>query len=363
VTVELLGKNVVVMGLGKSGRAAAELAASRGAEVVGVDLRADLPPLPGVSLQLGPHRRDTFLSADVVVVSPGVPMTQPDLWAAARNGADVVGELAFALRYLEVPVAAVTGTNGKSTVTWFVGQLLNGAGINAFVGGNLGTPLSSAVSKDWDALVVEVSSYQMEWPGRWSPEIAVVLNLTPDHLGRHGTMDNYGASKCRLFRYMDEEKLAAIPASDERLARLADHAGGGQRIWLGAHPGVVMDGRCAHIRLPECGSGGLSVVDVTLSLDDFRVPGAHNLANAGVAAMIAPSSHGTGGRDRWGLVDKRLQGHQHRRSASGNGGARSPGGGAPGRAGEGQRLRPIRLFSATPSGGDHLRRVWECHRR
>lgn len=279
MTLALSGKKVVVMGLGKSGRAAATLAARLGGDVVGVDLRTGLPPIEGVALELGPHRRQTFLSADVLVVSPGIPMTQSDLWAAAKNGADVVGELAFALRFIDIPVAAVTGTNGKSTVTWFAGQLLNHAGIRAFAGGNLGTPLSTAVGKDYEVLVVEVSSYQMEWPGRWCPEIAVVLNLTPDHLGRHGNMDTYGGAKCRLFRWMSLNQLAMIPMDDPRLRRLADAAGGGQRVWLGAHPGVIVEGRTARIRVPG--------IEADLSLDGFQVPGAHNLGNAAVAALIA----------------------------------------------------------------------------
>ena len=272
-------KTTVVMGLGRSGRAAAELLVRQGHRVVGVDLNPDVPPIPGVELELGPHRRSTFVSAERVVVSPGIPARQADLVAAREAGVEVVGELGFAARSLTAPMVAITGTNGKSTVTWFIGQILRAAGLRTFVGGNLGNPLSNAVGHPWDALVVEVSSYQLELPGGLRPKVGVVLNLTPDHLARHGDMEGYARAKTTLFAQMHETDLAVLPAGDSRLASAAPVAGA--RAWLGATPGVMRTGDRIRVVLPTLG------VDCELDLSGLTVPGAHNRDNAATAAMAA----------------------------------------------------------------------------
>lgn len=270
----LAGRRVLVVGLARSGRAAARLARDQGARVVAVDLRTGLDPIDGVVLELGPHRRERFVEADTIVVSPGIPAAQADVAWAIAAGKDVVGELGFGLRFLSQPVIAISGTNGKSTTTHFTGQLMRAAGFRPFVGGNLGTPLCEAAG-DEDSLVLEVSSYQLELPGELKPRVAVILNLTPDHLGRHGSMEGYAVAKARMFDRMDPDDLAILPAGDERLIRPTDATRG----WLGAHPGVVRTGRTVAIELP-----GRSV---RLSLDGFAVPGDHNLDNAATAALLA----------------------------------------------------------------------------
>lgn len=286
---ELAGQRVLVTGLARSGRSAAILARDRGARVVAIDLRTGLDPIDRVVLELGPHRRERFEEADTIVVSPGIPLTQPDLAWALAAGKDVVGELGFALRFLEpgpaLPVIGITGTNGKSTVTHFTGQLMRAAGYQPFVGGNLGTPVCEAASAiasgeaAYDALVLEVSSYQLELAGTLAPRAGVILNLTPDHLARHGTMQGYAAAKARLFANMGPDDLAVIPADDPVIA--AACAGmPGTRAWLGGAPGVVRSERTARIALP-------GRPPMALSLDAFTVPGAHNLDNAATAALLA----------------------------------------------------------------------------
>jgi UDP-N-acetylmuramoylalanine--D-glutamate ligase len=280
VTVGALsGRKVLVVGLARSGRAAARLAHRHGARVVGVDLRIGLEPIDGVMLELGPHRRERFEDADTIVVSPGIPLSQPDLAWAIAAGKDVIGEVGFALRFLTQPVVAITGTNGKSTTTSFTGQLLAACGFRPFVGGNLGTPLCEAALDHaaYDVLVVEVSSYQLELAGALAPIAGVILNLTPDHLGRHGTMEGYAAAKARLFQHLAPADWAIVPKDDGLLTAAAGLRG--TRLWLGDLPGVVRDGRTVRVHTPEH--------DLTLSLDGFRVPGAHNLDNAAVAALLA----------------------------------------------------------------------------
>lgn len=278
-----MSARVLVMGLGRSGQAAARLAARDGCDVVGVDLRVDLPPIDGVRLELGPHRRQTFLDADRIVVSPGIPSTQPDLSAALDAGVEVIGELGFAAEHLTQPAVAITGTNGKSTVTWFTGQLLRAAGFHPFVGGNLGNPLCEAALSDepYDVLAVEVSSYQLERPGNFSPRSGVILNLTPDHLARHGDLDGYARAKTRLFDRMTPAELAILPAGDERLLRAAPNRG--TRAWVGDLPGVTRADDTIRVSVPSHG------LDATLGLSGFAIPGSHNRDNAAVAALLALS--------------------------------------------------------------------------
>lgn len=268
------------MGLGRSGQAAARLASRHGARVLGVDLRPDVPPIDGVDVELGPHRAQAFEEADLIVVSPGIPPGVPLLRDAVAKGTPVVGELAFADSFLEAPTIAVTGTNGKSTVTWFVHQLLEHAGMPGFVGGNLGNPLSNAALAELPParVVVEVSSYQLELPGSFCPNVGVILNLTPDHLARHGTMEAYGAAKGRLFERMGGEQWAILPHGDGLLETVGNRHGG-QRAWLGAHPGVIRTRELVDIRVGD--------THTQLSLAGFKVPGAHNLGNAACAALCA----------------------------------------------------------------------------
>ncbi len=278
---DLAGKKVLVVGLGRSGRGAAQLARQHGARVVGVDLRIGLDPIDGVVLELGPHRRERFLWADLIVVSPGVPPTAPDLVAARQAGVPMVGELALAWSFLDdVPSIGITGTNGKSTVTHFTGQLLRLAGMEAFVGGNLGTPLSDAALSPLrpEALVVEVSSYQLELPGGIAPDVGVVLNLTPDHLARHGDMDGYARAKTELFRRQGPRQWAVLPHGEERLVRAMPETRA-RRGWLGAHPGVVRDGDRAVVDLGEG--------EVVYDLAGLQVLGEHNKDNAATAALLA----------------------------------------------------------------------------
>ena len=273
----LADRRVLVVGLARSGRAAAALCRDRGAHVTCVDLRTDLEPVPGCTLRLGPHRREDFLDSELIVLSPGVPPSQPDVAAARATGIPVIGEFGLAASFLTAPVIAVTGTNGKSTVTHFVGQWLESLGRNVFVGGNLGRPLSEAVDEAYDVIVAEVSSYQLETVGAFSPVSAAVLNLAPDHLARHKTMEAYGAVKCSLFELMSPDAPAVLPAGDALLQRLAADTGGG-RLWLGELPGAVVEDDGIVF--------GWGDQEHRLSLSGFSVPGRHNRWNAAAAALL-----------------------------------------------------------------------------
>jgi len=306
VSTDLAGRRVLVVGMARSGRAAAALCAREGAVVSCTDLSAGIEPVPGCRMVLGRHERSDFVNADLIVLSPGVPSWQPDLQAAVAAGVPVVGELALAAERIAAPLVAVTGTNGKSTVTHFTGQLLEGAGSRCFVGGNIGRPLCEAVDGGaWDHVVAEISSYQLEWPGSLSPAAAVVLNLTPDHLGRHGTMECYGDTKCRVFDAMAPGAAAVLPVDAPQLTALAGERGG-RRLWVGAHPGVVMAGDRV---LWDSGDGRSAEV----SLAGLAVPGDHNRWNAAVALLLALEV----GADPARLHPRRLQALAHRMEAVG----------------------------------------------
>lgn len=278
--MNLEGKRVIVVGLGVSGRAAARLAVAKGATVIGADLSQDIEPIEGVELVLGPHPAGLFQRADLLVLSPGVPPEKLNLKAARAAGVAIMGELGFAASFVSAPMIGITGTNGKSTVTSFVAQLAAEAGLDVFSGGNLGNPLSSAVlsGENYDVVVVEVSSYQLEYPAMFHPHAAVVLNLSPDHLARHGDMETYASTKCRIFKEMTSSDFAILPAHDESLVAVA-RGSGGERLWMGKHPGVILQDSGFSIQLRNGRRG-------EFELGRFVLDGVHNRENAAVATLL-----------------------------------------------------------------------------
>lgn len=260
---------VTVLGAGRSGQAAAELALAQGArEVVLTDLNAEAPLYKGPHAErvrhvYGVHDEVDLTQTDLVVLSPGIPARAAPVKLAQAAGVEVIGELGFAARYLSKtqPVLAITGTNGKSTVTHFLAQILEAAGMKTFAGGNLGTPLSAAVGQGFQVLAVEVSSYQLELPGDFSPWASVILNLTPDHLARHGDMAGYAQAKARIFDGLRPSGLAGMPHQEDLESAAQDKPG--RRVWL-------------------------DDVDVDQPvLDSLRILGRHNRWNAAVAMLLA----------------------------------------------------------------------------
>jgi UDP-N-acetylmuramoylalanine--D-glutamate ligase len=224
------GQRVVVVGAARSGIAAAELLASRGADVILTDLRPALEPAQdiklreaGVQLELGGHRAETLRGADLIVLSPGVSPTQPDVAAARAADIPVIGELELASRWLRGRIVAVTGTKGKSTTTTLIGRMLEAAGMQVLVGGNIGVPLSAQVARSTPDVihVVEASSFQLEMTEQFRPEIAVLLNFSPDHLDRHATVEEYAEAKQRIFANQREQDWAVINIDDPEAVRLA----------------------------------------------------------------------------------------------------------------------------------------------
>lgn len=287
---ELHGKRVLVVGLGKSGVAAALLCAARGAHVVANDLR-DEASLgiervralrdAGCELALGHHDEALFSSVERIVVSPGVPAL-PALAVAAAKGIPIASEIELASWFVASEVVVgITGTNGKSTVTTLVGEMLARSGRPTFVGGNLGTPLVDVVGSDaarpGGAVVVELSSFQLERVERFRAHIAVLLNVTDDHLDRHGTLAAYAAAKARVFHGQRRGDHAVIPTGDSVVEALACaaastvHHFGGKDGEVRVEDGAIVD--------PTSG--------LRVALTELHLRGAHNAMNACAAALAA----------------------------------------------------------------------------
>jgi UDP-N-acetylmuramoylalanine--D-glutamate ligase len=224
------GQHVTVVGAARSGVAAALLLAQRDARVTLTEGAAELDRATaeqlraaGVALELGGHRLDTFTSADLLVLSPGVPLDQPTVAAAREAGVPVMGEIELASRWLAGRIVAITGTKGKSTTTTLTGRMFMAGGLKTLVGGNIGTPLSSQVAASTTETfhIVEVSSFQLETTETFHPWIAVLLNLSSDHLDRHGSMDVYGAAKAKIFANQTADDWAVINADDPQTLALA----------------------------------------------------------------------------------------------------------------------------------------------
>src|SRR5262249_19967522 len=225
------GQRVVVVGAARSGVAAAELLASRGAEGVLTDTRSALDEEArlreaGVKLELGGHRRETLVDADLIVLSPGVPPTQPDVMAARDADVAVIGELELAFRWLRGRVVAITGTKGKSTTTTLIGRMLEAGGVKTMVGGNIGVPLSAQVEQSTPDMVhvVEASSFQLEMTELFHPMVAVLLNFSPDHLDRHASVEEYAEAKARIFLNQGPQDWVVVNVDDPEAVRLASRS-------------------------------------------------------------------------------------------------------------------------------------------
>jgi UDP-N-acetylmuramoylalanine--D-glutamate ligase len=283
------GKHVVVAGGGRSGLAAAELLRSRGARVTIADLApalagADALRAAGIDVVLGPHAAPLFQHADLVVLSPGVPPDQDAFALARAAGVPVIGEVELASRWLQGRVIAITGTKGKSTTTTLTARMLQEAGMRVTAGGNLGAALSGQVARTApDALhVVEVSSFQLETTDTFHPWIAVLLNLSADHLDRHRTFEAYAAAKQRIFSNQSADDWAVVNADDPAALALA-RAGRARRFDFGLDArvidGITVEGPAIVRR--EAGRGA-----PLLPLTAVQLPGRHLLADVLAATAV-----------------------------------------------------------------------------
>ena len=312
--MELKNKRVLVVGLGKSGLSAAMFLRGKGAQVTVSDTRSaaalakEIPALleAGIMVEAGGHGLLTFRRQDLIVVSPGVPMDTPEVKQVKAMGMPVIGELELASRYLQGGVVAITGSNGKTTTTTLVGKILKEAGLPTLVGGNIGLPVIDLVGESTSETVsvLEVSSFQLETVEEFHPRIAVILNITPDHLDRHGSFENYVAAKERIFaRQAAGDSL--VLNGDDRVVQGAAARAKSDVYWFSATKVVrrgtfVRDGVVAWVEK----EGG--VTEPVLPVSEIPLKGAHNVENVLAAVCVARLVGGFGGEHTG--VGRELQG-------------------------------------------------------
>jgi len=289
---QLDGKRVLVVGLARTGIASALFCAARGARVTATEDQPEAKVAEaaaklraaGVTLELGGHKMETIPAQDLIVPSPGVSYDSPLLTAARAKGIPVWSEIELAWRFLRGRLVAITGSNGKTTTTALTGHLLETAGIPTLVGGNIGTPLISRVdaSSEASVTVAEVSSFQLENIAGFRPDVAVLLNLTPDHLDRHASMEEYARAKARIFENQTEADAAVVNADDAQLAGLVPARP--RRIGFSRSAPVAAG---AYLRGDEIVFRHGSTEAVLLRRSDIGLRGEHNVENVLAAAAAA----------------------------------------------------------------------------
>jgi UDP-N-acetylmuramoylalanine--D-glutamate ligase len=300
----------LVVGLGATGLSCARFLAKQGVEVAVTDSREQPPAvaairgeLPDVALFLGGFDADIFARAERIVVSPGVPLREPLIAAARRRGVEVVGDIELFARMVEAPVIAITGSNGKSTVTTLVGEMARQAGRQVRVGGNLGTPALDLIEDvEPDLYVLELSSFQLESVTSLHCLAATVLNISPDHLDRYASLDEYARAKQQVYV---GAQLQVINRDDVRAAALAVQGAPRVSFGLGEPDGD-------NFGVVDTGAGAWIVrgSERWMPVAHLRIAGRHNLANALAALALADAA----GLDRQAMLQvlREFQGLPHR---------------------------------------------------
>jgi UDP-N-acetylmuramoylalanine--D-glutamate ligase len=292
--MDLKGKKVLVVGLGKSGLAAALFLRRRGALVTVSDVRSaealakEIPALieAGIMVESGGHGLLTFRRQDLIVVSPGVPLDTPELAQVKHFGLPVIGELELAARFLKGHTLAVTGSNGKTTTTTLLGEILKAGGLPTLVGGNIGLPVVALIDDSTEATwsVLEVSSFQLETTVQFHPEIAVILNITPDHLDRHGSFENYCAAKERIFAQQTAEDFLVLNADNTPCVAAAARSAAKVYWFSIEHPvsqgAWLENGFVVYRAAPD------AATEIVMPLSGIPLKGAHNIENV-LAAVVA----------------------------------------------------------------------------
>ncbi|HUR36925.1 MAG TPA: UDP-N-acetylmuramoyl-L-alanine--D-glutamate ligase [Terriglobales bacterium] len=329
--MELKNQRVLVVGLGKSGVSAATFLQSRGARVTVSDSKAeaelgkDIPALldRGIVVETGAHGERTFRDQDLIVVSPGIPIDAPQLQQARAAGVKIIGEVELAACFLRGQMIAITGSNGKTTTTSLCGEILEKAGNQTQVGGNIGRPVTDLIDESsadtWS--VLEISSFQLETIDTFRPKIAVILNITPDHLDRHGDFATYTAAKARIFENQTADDCAVLNADDTTCVEISKKVKS-DVFWFGMpksenHPG------------PEQGSFVRAATIFWRSRDgketeimpteEISLKGRHNLENVLAAVCVGMLSGCTPAQIRKGVREFKAVEHRLELVATVNG--------------------------------------------
>ena len=312
--MQLKDKNIVVVGLGRTGLASARFLHQKGARVLVADT-ADETQLAdsvrtlremGVALELGPHRINSFQNADLIVVSPGVSHTIEPIEQAKSRGIPLMSEVELASKFIQEPIVAVTGTNGKTTTTELLGQMLKNSGISVFVGGNIGNPLIEYVAggQKKQVVVAEISSFQLDTIDSFRPKVSVLLNITADHLDRYPDFEAYADSKIRIFNNQQPDDVAVLNGSDP-LIRAKTKEIKSQRLFFPAieanEQGAVLNGKKIILNLTKLEKIHPEIRNLKsairnrgyLDIAKIRLRGRHNFENACAASLAALAAGAT----------------------------------------------------------------------
>ncbi|MFN8367794.1 MAG: UDP-N-acetylmuramoyl-L-alanine--D-glutamate ligase [Candidatus Kapaibacterium sp.] len=285
--------NYTVLGAAKSGLAAAELAQQLGENVFVSEYKSaeqsknavDFLSSRNIESEFGGHTSKALSNCECIIVSPGIKPTTPIILEAESKGIPIISELEFASRYTSNPIIAITGTNGKTTTTALTEYVINQSGKKAVACGNIGTPLSSLVrSLDKDTIIVaETSSYQLDRIDTFRPKVAVILNITPDHIEYHGNVDNYIAAKWKIFKNQTASDVLLLCADDAIAANAASKTNATVQFFSAKHP--VQHGM-------YCADGNVIVAsqhkeEILMRYNELRLPGVHNAYNSMAAALSA----------------------------------------------------------------------------
>ena len=290
--MELGGKTVLVVGGGKSGMAACHYLLSKGCQVILADNKSQEVLLKDKEIAAFVKQGGQLISGNVIpekvtweltIVSPGVPLHIPILNMTRAAGVKIIGEIELAYSITDTPFIGVTGTNGKTTTTSMIGHILKECGVSVLVGGNIGKPLVDSVTDfHGDYIVAELSSFQLESCVTFSPRVAVYLNLTPDHLDRHGDMDGYAAAKEKIFAQQKKDDFAVLNLDDEYIKRAAEHICA-RKFWFSLHlkpeNGIYFDEGVLHYMVD-------GQEKFSFRTEKIFIKGMHNVQNA-MAAFLA----------------------------------------------------------------------------
>ena len=301
--MNLLKKKVLVVGLGMTGVATARFLNKMGAVVTVADMAKEnelgesvaIIRELGINMELGSHENSTFENADIIVLSPGVPHAIPQIQRAKDKGIDVIGEIELASKFIDQPVIAITGTNGKTTTTTLLGEMLKSSGLNVFVGGNIGSPLIGYVDREEKAeiIIVEVSSFQLDTIESFKPKVSVLLNITEDHLDRYNDFTAYAKSKCRIFKNQNLSDTAVLNGDDPLIRKLTKNIKSKKLFFTAvknSEEGAVVDGNNITLFSEKISETGKQKV---YDLSGTSIKGKHNVENASAACLAALSAGGT----------------------------------------------------------------------
>jgi len=301
--MDLFNKKILVVGLGMTGVATARFLNKMGAVVTVTDMAKEdelgesvaIIRELGINMELGSHKNSTFENVDIIVLSPGVPHAIPQIQRAKDKGIDVLGEIELASKFIDQPVIAITGTNGKTTTTTLLGEMLKSSGINVFVGGNIGSPLIGYVDREEKAeiIVVEVSSFQLDTIESFKPKVSVLLNITEDHLDRYPDFHAYVKSKCRIFENQDSGDTVVLNGFDPLIRKCTENISS-RKLFFTARKkneeGATVNGKNIEMFL-ENSCKTQSPMNIDLS--GTSIKGKHNIENASAACLAAISAGGT----------------------------------------------------------------------